>query len=224
MGAMTSSVRFPGESSDYRKARDELLAAEVELRRNTEAVAAKRRSLPLGGVVPQDYEFDEAGNRTRLSELVENGKDTLVLYSFMYGPEMKAACPSCTSILDGLDGQAPHIGQRVNLAVIAKSPIDRIQAHARARGWRYLRLLSSASNTYNRDYHGEDEKGNQLPMLNVFTRRDGRIHHTSGTELLYTPPEPGQDFRHVDMIWPLWNVLDQTPDGRGETWQPNLQY
>ncbi|MGZ8830565.1 MAG: DUF899 family protein, partial [Thermoanaerobaculia bacterium] len=94
----------------------------------------------------------------------------------------------------------------------------------RERGWRNLRLLSSANNTYNRDYHAENEKGGQMPVLNVFVRRDGRIHHFYGTELLYVPPEPGQDGRHVDMIWPLWNLFDVTPEGRGETWQPRLKY
>ncbi len=224
MGAITSTVRFPGESTAYRTARDELLAAEVELRRTIEAVAAKRRTLPLGGAIPQDYEFGEADTRTRLSELFEGGKNTLIVYSFMYGPAMKEACPACTSILDALDGEVPHIAQRVNLVVVAKSPIERIQSHARERGWRNLRLMSSAANSYNHDYHAEDDKGSQLPMLNVFVKRDGRVHHASGTELLYVPPEPGQNGRHVDMIWPLWNLFDYTPEGRGENWYPQLKY
>ncbi|MGZ8797904.1 MAG: DUF899 family protein [Thermoanaerobaculia bacterium] len=222
---MSSSVRFPGESEAYRAAREDLLKSEIDLRRQIESVAAKRRTLPLGGEVPQDYTFEDAdGKKVLLSELFAPGKDTLIVYSFMFGPQMADACPSCTSILDGLDGQAPHVTQRVNLVVVAKSPIERITKFARGRGWRNLRLLSSANNTYNRDYHAENEKGGQMPVLNVFVRRDGRIHHFYGTELLYVPPEPGQDGRHVDMIWPLWNLFDVTPEGRGETWQPRLKY
>jgi predicted dithiol-disulfide oxidoreductase (DUF899 family) len=222
---MTSSVRFPGESEAYRAAREDLLKSEVDLRRQIESVAAKRRTLPLGGEVPQDYTFEDAdGKKVRLSELFAPGKDTLIIYSFMFGPQMPDACTSCTSILDGLDGEAPHVSQRVPLVVVAKSPIERITKFARGRGWRNLRLLSSASNTYNRDYHAENEKGGQMPVLNVFVRRDGRIHHFYSTELLFVSPEPGQDGRHVDLIWPLWNLFDVTPEGRGETWHPRLKY
>ena len=98
------------------------------------------------------------------------------------------------------------------------------RAFARERGWRNLRLLSSASNTYNHDYYGEGPEGNQIPSLNVFVRRDGAIRHFYHTELLFAPREPGQDGRHVDLIWPLWNLFDFSPDGRGENWYPKLSY
>ena len=227
------SQRFPGESSSYRDARNQLLEAEVALRRNIEEVAALRRKLPLGGEVPEDYVFEEGAadindtktaRKTRLSELFSPGKDTLVLYSYMFGPNMQAPCVSCTSILDGLNGSGPHIRQRVNFAVVAKSPLARIRETARGRGWNNLRLLSSAGNTYNRDYHGENAKGDQLPSLNVFVRRDGKVHHFYHTELLFAPQEPGMDGRHVDMIWPIWNVFDYTPEGRGTDWYPKLSY
>jgi len=221
---MKHSVRFPGESEAYRSAREQLLDDEVALRRNMEAVAAKRRQLPLGGEVPQDYVFDEEQGQVRMSQLFSTGKDTLVLYSYMFGPQMAKPCPFCTSILDGLDGEAPHIMQRVNFAVAAKSPIARIREFARGRGWRSLRLLSSANNSYNHDYHAEEPNGDQMPALNVFVRRDGRIRHFYNTELLYAPHEKGQDGRHVDLIWPLWNMFDLTPEGRGEKWGPRLAY
>jgi predicted dithiol-disulfide oxidoreductase (DUF899 family) len=137
---------------------------------------------------------------------------------------MPKACPSCTSILDGLNGTAPHAAQRINLVVVAKSPIKRIRAFARERGWHNLRLLSSANNSYNRDYHGEDKKDSQLPALNVFARRGGKIHHCYCTELLFAPFDQGQDGRHVDLIWPLWNLFDFTPEGRGTDWHPKLTY
>ena len=224
--------RFPGESAEYRAARDRLLREEMELRRSVEAVAALRRGLPPGGPVPQDYLFEEGSpdlteNQTvrqvRMSELFRSWT-SLVVYSFMYGPKMEVPCPSCTSILDGLNGSAPHVAQRVNLVVVAKSPIHRIRAFARGRGWRNLRLLSSADNNYNRDYHGEDEKGAQWPILNVFVKRDGVIRHFWASELLFAPADPGQNQRHVDLIWPLWNVLDATPEGRGKDWHPKLSY
>src|SRR6266498_720287 len=227
------SIRFPGETEQYRAARDELLQAEIELRRGLEAVAGLRRRLPLGGPLKEDYLFEEATagaggvetvRQVRLSELFAEGRDSLILYSFMYGPEMPAACPSCTSILDGLDGTAPHVQQRVNFAVVAKSPIQRIRSFARERGWRHHRLLSSAQNSYKADYQGETAKGEQMPALNVFTRRGGRIYHTYCTELLFAPTEPGQDPRHVDLIWPVWQLFDVTPEGRGTGWNPRLSY
>jgi len=220
--------RFPGESRAYRAARNKLLRAEIALRKRVEQVAAMRRKLPLGGVVPQDYAFEEgaagSARRVKLSQLFRTGKDTLVVYSFMYGPDMAKACPMCTSILDSLDGSALHAAQRINLAVVAKSPIARIREFAHARGWRNLRLLSSAGNSYNRDYRGETEEGAQRPALNVFVKRGARIYHVYASELMFAPTEKGQSPRHVDAIWPLWNLFDYTPDGRGTDWHPKLEY
>lgn len=225
-------VRFPGESKAYRGARDALLKAEMDLRRQVEAVAALRRKLPLGGIVPEDYVFEEdtaslsgvpALRDVRLTELFDKDA-SLILYSFMYGPAMAAPCPSCTSMLDSMNGAAPHARQHVNLAIVAKSPIERIRDFARARGWNNLRLLSSDKNSYNRDYHGESATGSQMPNLNVFVRRGGTIHHVFSTELLFAPSDPGQDHRHIDIIWPLWNLYDFTPEGRGADWYPKLAY
>ena len=233
MAPSIHSQRFPGESASYRDARNHLLEAEIALRKNIEEVAALRRKLPLGGELKEDYVFDEGAadlsdiktvGKTRLSELFSPGKDTLVIYSYMFGPKMKEPCVSCTSILDGLNGSAPHIRQRVNFAVAAKSPLERIRQVARERGWNNLQLLSSAGNTYNHDYHGENAKEDQLPSLNVFVLRDGKIHHFYHTELLFAPQEPGMDGRHVDMIWPIWNMFDFTPEGRGKDWYPRLRY
>ncbi|MBI4490562.1 MAG: DUF899 family protein [Deltaproteobacteria bacterium] len=233
MPKMYHSVRFPGESRGYRRARNELLLAERQLRRHIEKVAALRRQLPLGGNLDQDYVFEEGApdlddtetvRRVRLSDLFEHGKGSLIVYSFMYGPEMAKPCPMCTALLDGLNGTAPHTAQRVNFVVVAKSPIQRIRAFAGERGWRHLRLLSSSGNTYNRDYHGETSDGSQSPALNVFVRRGRKVHHFYSTELLFAPTEPGQNARHVDLIWPLWSLFDLTPEGRGADWYPKLSY
>src|SRR5262245_49321996 len=192
----TMRIAFPGESPEYRAARDRLLEQEIALRRAMEAVAATRRELPAGGVIPEDYAFhgkgaDGAPTSVRLSELFATGKDTLMIYSFMFprdagdlrpGPATgetarlkldEGPCPSCVALLDQLEGAVDHVTPLVNLAVVAKSPLARILTFARERGWWRLRLLSSAGNTYNRDYLAETVDGAQTPMLNVFHRAGG---------------------------------------------------
>jgi predicted dithiol-disulfide oxidoreductase (DUF899 family) len=241
------STTFPGESEEYRAARDRLLEQEIELRRAMEAVAAARRQLPVGGVIPEDYVFQGAGadgapTDVRLSQLFTPGKDSLVIYSFMFprdpgderpGPDTgrtavlplaEGPCPSCTALLDQLDGAAEHVSQHLSLAVVAKSPLPRILTFAEERGWRRLRLLSSAANTYNRDYLGETREGHQRPMLNVFHRDGDVIRHFWGSELLYAPTDPEQDPRHVGTIEPLFNLLDLTPEGRPTNWDEQLNY
>ncbi len=241
------TVAFPGESAEYRAARDRLLEQEIELRRATEAVAAARRRLPPGGVVPEDYVFQGAGadgtpTDVRLSDLFAPGKDSLVIYSFMFprdpgderpGPDAgrsallplaEGPCPSCVALLDQLDGAVEHASQHVDLAVVAKSALPRILTFAEERGWRRLRLLSSAANTYNRDYHGEVAEGSQRPMLNVFHRDAGTIRHFWGSELFYAPTDPGQDPRHVGTLEPVWNLFDLTPEGRPTDWDEQLRY
>jgi predicted dithiol-disulfide oxidoreductase (DUF899 family) len=220
------AVRFPGESEAYRAAREELLRAELELRERIAEVAALRRRLPRGGRAKEDYVFEELDasgkkRRTRLSELFAPDKGSLVLYSFMYGPAAPEPCPMCTSFLDGLDRYAPHITQRVSLAVVARSPIERIRAWAEKRGWTRLRLLSSAENTYNMDYFAETPEGAQMPALNVFTRADGGVFHFWSAEMLYAPVKGHP--RHVDLLWPIWSCFDLTPEGRGD-WMPKLSY
>jgi predicted dithiol-disulfide oxidoreductase (DUF899 family) len=221
---------FPNESPNYRSARNQLLEAERELRRRVEAVASLRRQLPVGGLVPTDYLFEEGGGdgagikTVALSQLFAPGKDTLVLYSYMFGPAMTEPCHMCTPFLDGLNGNARHLAQRVNLAVVAKSPLPRIRQLAWSRGWRDLRLLSSENNTFNRDYFGEDKDGDQNSIIHVFVRKPDGIHHFYSSEMNFLPPDPKQNPRHIDMMWPLWNVLDLTPDGRGTDWFPSLAY
>jgi predicted dithiol-disulfide oxidoreductase (DUF899 family) len=240
-------ITFPGESPEYRAARDRLLEREIELRRAMELVAAARRELPPGGAVPEDYVFqgaaaDDAPTDVRLSELFAPGKDSLVIYSFMFprdpgderpGPVAgrtallrleETPCPSCVALLDQLDGAAEHASQRINLAVVAKCPPARVRTFAEERGWRRLRVLSSAGNTYNRDYRGETVEGAQRPMLNVF-RRDGEvIRHFWASELFYAPTDPGQDPRHVGTLEPVWNLFDLTPEGRPADWDEQVSY
>ncbi|HKF89869.1 MAG TPA: DUF899 family protein [Acidimicrobiia bacterium] len=239
-------TKYPGESAEYRAARDRLLEQEIELRRATEAVAAARRELPAGGAVPEDYVFrglgaDGAPTDVRLSELFAPGRDSLAIYSMMFPrdrrderpgptsgqtarlPLAEGPCPSCTGLLDQLDGTAEHVSQNMNFAVVAKTPLERVVAFAQERGWRRLRVLSSAANTYNRDYLAETPEGDQMPMLNVFHRDRDTIRHFWGSELFYAPTEPGQDPRHVGALEPLWNFFDLIPEGRPD-WDEQLSY
>jgi predicted dithiol-disulfide oxidoreductase (DUF899 family) len=224
MASKTHGEAFSGEKPRYRTARNRLLEAETELRRNVESVARMRRKLPLGGALKEDYVFDAgAGRQVKLSELFREGRDTLLIYSYMFGPKMPQPCPMCTSFLDSIEGAVDHFTQRSNLAVVVKSPIARVRKIAKERGWGRLPLLSSANNSYNIDYHGENAAGGQLPMMNVFVRRKDRIYHSYATELHFMPPDKGQNQRHIDMMWPLWNMLDLTPEGRGDFF-PSLDY
>jgi predicted dithiol-disulfide oxidoreductase (DUF899 family) len=223
------------------------LEREIELRRALEAVAVARRELPLGGRVKTDYVFHGAGvdgapAEVRLSELFEGGKDSLAIYSFMFprdpadqtpGPRdgetsglplAEGPCPSCTAFLDQLDGAAQHASQQINLAVVARAPLTRVLAFARERGWRRLRLLSSAGNTYNADYLAETPDGVQRPMLSVFHRDGDVIRHFWSSELLYAATDPGQEPRHVGTLEPLWNLFDLTPEGRPVDWVEQFSY
>jgi predicted dithiol-disulfide oxidoreductase (DUF899 family) len=241
------SIAFPGESAEYRAARDRLLEQEIDLRRKMEAVAAARRELPPGGVVPEDYVFhgrgaDGAPAEVRLSALFAPGRDSLVIYSFMFprdpgddrpGPSggktaliplAEGPCPSCVALLDQLDGAAEHAAQLLSFAVVAKTTLPRLLDFGAERGWSRLRLVSSAGNTYNRDYFAETPEGAQRPMLNVFHRDGETIRHFWGSELFYAPADPGQDPRHVGTLEPWWNMLDLTPEGRPAVWDEQLGY
>jgi predicted dithiol-disulfide oxidoreductase (DUF899 family) len=236
-------MAFPNESPAYRAARNALLDAEIALRRQTEAVAAMRRALPPGGEVPEDYVFERIGadfrpETVKLSELFGE-HSTLLLYSYMFGPERDSPCPGCTHLLDCVDGAARHVPQRAALYAVARSPIARLAAWAHARGWDHLPLLSTAGNDYPAHYYGntaaltpamratrgyKDGENWDEPMLNVF-RKDGEtIRHDWGRELVFAPDDPGQNHRALDFMDPVWGLLDTTPEGRGETFFPKVDY
>lgn len=236
-------MRFPNESADYREARNALLDVEIALRRQTEAVAEMRRALPPGGEVREDYVFERIGAHQRpetvkLSELF-GGHDTLLLYSYMFGPERDEPCPGCTHILDCIDGAARHVPQRAALYVAAASPIARLAAWAHDRGWNHLKLLSTAGNDYSAHYYGntaaltpqmraergyKDGENWDEPMLNVFVKEGGAIRHFWGSELVFAPEDPGQHHRGLDFMDPVWELLDTTPQGRGKDFFPKVEY
>lgn len=238
---LDADVHFPGESAEYRRARNELLEQEAELRRVSQLVTAQRQALPPGGLVPEDYVFQSAadGSDVKMSELFAPGKNSLVIYNMMFPrwpedpraavpggetsklPIVEQPCPSCTSVVDGLEGSAFHLAARTNLVIIAKTSPDRLGTYARERNWNNLKLVSSLNNTFNRDYHAETPEGVQRAVLHVFTRGDEGIRHHWTSEMTFKRG----DTSSLDPVWSIFGVLDLTPEGRGDiAAYPNLQY
>jgi len=216
-------IRYPGESAMYRSAREALLQEELALRAKVEEVAALRRALPLGGGVPQDYVFTAIdGKNVKLSQLVRHRSGILGVYSLMFRPDQAAPCPMCVSMLDGLNGQADHIAQNMDLVVVSAATPAQLADLAANRGWTGLTLLSAQGNSYQSDYNAEMADRSQLPMMNVFYATDGGLRHFWGSEVFFAEMEGHP--RHLDQLWPLWNVLDLTPMGRGSDWFPALDY
>jgi predicted dithiol-disulfide oxidoreductase (DUF899 family) len=220
--AATNPIRRPNESDEYRRARQELLVEEIELRRHTERVAAQRRSLPPGGEVPEDYRFvAESGAEVSLAELFGD-HDTLIVYSYMFGPQREAPCPMCTSFMGSLDHKIADIQQRVAIAFTARSPIERLIDAKKARAWTDLPVYSDERGDYTRAYVHPDDA--DMPAYNVFTRRDGTIRHFWGEEITFEMADPDQDPRGSGEADPLWVLLDTVPEGRGTDWYPQLTY
>lgn len=219
--AATNPIRHPNESAEYRKARHELLVEEIELRRQMERVAQQRRDLPAGGEVPRDYRFTaEDGSTVTLADLFGE-HETLIVYSYMFGPDRDEPCPMCTSFMAGVDHKVADLRQRVGIAFIARSPIDKLIAAKANRGWRDLPVYSDTDGDYTRDYVSPDD--GDAPAYLVFTRRDGTIRHFWSDEIGMEMADPGQDPRGGIEFDPLWHLLDSTPEGRGD-WHPSLAY
>jgi predicted dithiol-disulfide oxidoreductase (DUF899 family) len=219
--AAKDKANFPNESEEYRQARNALLAEEIELRRHIERVAELRRELPKGGAVPRDYCFDSETGKKRFIDLFGD-KETLVIYSFMYGPKRARPCPMCTAVLSSWDGAAQNVTQRVALAVTARSPIERILDFKKERGWRNLALYSDFEGDFTRAYVSAED--DDMPALTVFTRRDGIVWHFWSAEMSMEMADPGQDPRGAPDLDPLWTIFDCTPEGRGADWYPKLEY
>ena len=215
------TVAYPNESATYRTARAALLSRELELRQKVADVAAMRRDLPAGGEVPEDYAFHDTDGKLAPMSTLFGGHDTLAIYSFMYGPEADNPCPMCASMIDGLAGQVQHISQNIALAVVTASSPDRTRSLRTSRGWADIPFFSAEGTSYQGDYLAETPDGAQMPMLNVFQKNGKKINHFWGSEGFYAKVDGHP--RHVDTIWPLWNMLDFTPHGRGEFF-PALSY
>ena len=220
--AASNAAHHPNESDEYRRARQRLLVEEIELRRQVERVAAMRRELPPGGEVTGDYRFTaEDGGVVTLAELFGD-HDTLVVYSYMFGPQREAPCPMCTSMMGSFDHKISDIQQQVSVAFTARSSIDRMIAAKQARGWKDLPIFSDGDGQFTRDYVSADDA--DMPAYNVFTRRDGTIRHFWSEEIGFDMADPGQDPRSAVEMDSMWLLLDTTPNGRGGDWHPSLKY
>ena len=219
--ANKNGVHFPNESTAYRQERDALLAEEIELRRHIERVAEQRRALPPGGLIPKNYALVGSNGPVSFSDLFGD-KQTLAIYSFMYGPEREEPCPMCSSLMAAWDGEARDVEQRIALVMVARSPIERLLRVKRERGWRHLKLYSDLDGDYTRDYVSASDA--DMPAFNVFTRGDGTVRHFWSGEMGDSTADPGQDPRGAPDLMPLWTILDSTPEGRGNDWYPKLNY
>jgi predicted dithiol-disulfide oxidoreductase (DUF899 family) len=217
----TNTAHFPNESVVYRTARKALLVEEIELRRHIEQVASQRRALPDGGEIPNDFEVVSETGPIRFSSLFGN-RDTLMVYSMMYGPERKAACPVCTSFLSSWNGIAVNLRERAAIVVTARSPIERLAEYKRHRGLANLPFVSDVSGDYTRTYVNPSDA--DVPGFSVFTRRNGTVYHFYSAEMSGAMADPGQDPRGAPDLDPLWLMLDLTPEGRGTDWYPKLRY
>jgi len=219
--AENCKVRIINEDAAYRRARTALLAEEIELRRQIERVAEMRRALPPGAVV-KDYRFIGEAGPVNFEGLFGD-KQSLVVYSYMYGPQRERPCPMCTAFLGSIDIPSKDISQRIAIAAIGRSPVERQLAFARERGWKHLKFYATVGDDFARDYRGLAPDGSEWPALDVWVRRDGKVFHFWGAELGGTS-DPGQDPRGAPDPTPLWNLLDLTPAGRGVDWYPKLDY
>jgi predicted dithiol-disulfide oxidoreductase (DUF899 family) len=219
--ANANTMRYPNESADYRRARQALLVEEIELRRHIEGVAEMRRALPPGGEVTKNYEFEGEGGKAAFADLF-GGKQTLVIYSYMFGPQREKLCPMCTSFMSTWEAKLPDVEQRVAFVFVARSPIARLIAAKKARGWTRHKIYSDASGDYTRDYVSVADA--DAPGYNVFTRYGATIRHFWSGEMGPATSDPGQDPRGAPDLDPLWAVLDTTPEGRGKDWYPSLSY
>lgn len=210
------------ESDEYRRQRDELRLAELDLIDHIERVAALRRNLPADTVV-DDYQLVDvtSGDGVRLSQLFSAPHRTLILYHFMYGKAQTEPCPLCTMWIDGYNAAAPHVTQNVDFAVVAAAEPAAISTHAASRGWTNLRLLSAGDSTFKYDLGSEESDGTQTEWISVFTRGgDGTVRHrySKGAQMADDRRERG-----IDLLTPVWHLLDLTPDGRPD-WYPSLKY
>jgi predicted dithiol-disulfide oxidoreductase (DUF899 family) len=217
----TNEIHHPNESAEYRRARQALLAQEIELRRHIERVAEQRRKLPPSGEVTKNYVFEGESGKIAFAELFGD-KQTLVVYSYMFGPQREKPCPMCTSFMSTWEAKLPDVEQRVAFVFVARSPIERLIAAKKARGWTGHKILSDFSGEYTRDYVSREDA--DAPGYSVFTRRDGTIRHFWSAEMGPATADPGQDPRGAPDIDPLWTILDTTPEGRGKDWYPRLSY
>jgi predicted dithiol-disulfide oxidoreductase (DUF899 family) len=222
--ARKAKTPFPGVSEEYRKAREALLAEEIEVRRHLTRVTEQRRALPPGPLIEKNYRFkDENAFEVGLLDLFGD-KDTLVTYFWMYGPQRERPCPMCTNWLGAVNGNAADIKQRVALKILGRSSVDRQFQFAQERGWRNLNFVQTVGDEYANDLGLINKDGTENPALVVYRRDGDKVRLFWASEMRREMADPGQDPRDAPDIASLWTVLDLTPAGRGTDWYPKLNY
>lgn len=204
---------------DTRKA---FLAREKEFTRLRDEISQERRELPWEKV-NKDYVFDGPDGEESLSDLFA-GKNQLIIYHFMYGPDWEAGCKSCSYLADHFNPAIIHLKQRgVTMIAVSKAPLQKLEAFKKRMGWSF-KWVSSLNNDFNRDYHvsftqEELDSGNvyynykkkgfpstEAPGASVFyNSENGEIFHT------YSVYERG-----LDMFITAYHYLDIVPEGRDE--------
>lgn len=218
---------FPNETRLYRSSRNQLLDAEVRLRTEIEAVAEQRRQLPLGGRLKEDYCFERIGEAGNVESVSFNDlfgeHDSLLLYTMMFGATWDAPCPSCTSIVDSINSNSLAVEETSAIATVAAASPQQVKEWSERRGWR-MNVVSGQNSSYILDYAGfETDDPGVVSVMNVFKKTPDGIFHFWASELLSRPMESGHP-RHADMFWPMWNLLDMTPQGRGDGIIPKLDF
>jgi predicted dithiol-disulfide oxidoreductase (DUF899 family) len=222
--AKKARTPFPGETEAYRKARQALLAEEIEFRRHMTRLTEQRQALPPGPVIEKNYRFkDENGSDVGLIDLF-GPHDALVTYFWMFGPQRERPCPMCTNWLGAVNGNAADIKQRVALKILGRSPVARQRAFALERGWRDLDFVQTVGDDYAKDLGVLKQDGSEYPALIVYKRDGNKVRLFWASEMGMDMADPGQDPRDAPDIASLWSILDLTPDGRGTDWYPKLSY
>jgi predicted dithiol-disulfide oxidoreductase (DUF899 family) len=219
-----STAEYPKVVSreEWLAARKTLLEKEKQLTRQSDALAAERRNLPHVKV-EKEYVFDTAKGKKTLAELFE-GRSQLIVYQFMFGPEWKEGCPSCSILGDHMDGSTQHLANRdVTLIAVSRAPIEKVEEFQRRMGWRF-KWVSSFGNEFNRDYHVSFSKeemaekevyynfkrqffpAEEGPGISVFYKNEnGEVFHTYSTYGRGGEPMMG-----------VYTYLDIAPKGRNE--------
>jgi predicted dithiol-disulfide oxidoreductase (DUF899 family) len=222
--ARLARTPFAGESPEYRKAREALVAEEIEFRRRMTRLTEQRRSLPPGPVIEKDYRFKDAnGSESGLLDLFGR-HDALVTYFWMFGPQRERPCPMCTNWLGAVNGNAADIKQRVALKVLGRSPVPRQLAFAQERGWRDLDFVQTIGDDYAKDIGSLKSDGAEWAAITVFRRDGDKVRLFWAAEMTADMADPGEDPRLAPDVASLWSILDLTPDGRGTDWYPKLSY
>lgn len=210
-------------NEQWLEARRAHLATEKELTRLRDQLARERRELPWERV-EKNYVFDTPRGKGTLADLF-GGHSQLLVYHFMFGPEWKEGCPSCSFVVDHLDGAVPHLAARdVSLVMVSRAPLAKIEAFKKRMGWRFP-WVSSFGSDFNYDFHAsftpEQRKSGKVDYN--YTMQEFPSEEAPGASVFYKDPATGGIFhtystygRGLDAFVGTYTLLDLVPKGRDE--------